>query len=310
MEHKRQSVLCLGAVYLSITMFAFAVIPNSSFEEFETPDPPIGFNPPVGWEHNNYTAVLDNFIPEPGREGYVTNWKIDTDAGLPPFDGNYLVVLSTGSIIPDPDYAKIWTQIEVFAGETLSGFYFFGTCDYESYNDYATIRLMPQDPNSNDPINLVAVGLNSTSIPDHDTYLEECSVGTFGSMEGWQGFECLFTEDTAGIYDLTFHVKDSTDKLFKSYLAVDHLKLCAKPQYGDLNYDCNVNMFDFATLAEAWLCDCSDTGNMPDPNDCPWSTVEGGGIEIDLIGDIDGDNVVDPNDIRLMAENWLWLPPE
>ena len=79
-------------------------------------------------------------------------------------------------------------------------------------------------------------------------------------------------------------------------LALDNVNLCYAPEYGDLNYDCFVDMFDFSLFAEDWLCDCSDPANLPDPNDCAWSRDGFGNVTTNYAGDINNDNAVNDTD--------------
>jgi len=256
----------------------YADIVNGGFEQSE-PNDMLDFDPPFGWERENYAAVVNNFVPQPER-GSTENWKIDVQAGLGPFEGQSFVVLSTGDVESDPMYAEIRQQIEISAGQKLTGVYFFGTCDYIPFNDYATITLVP-DPNSS----LTDIILINISVTD---------VGNYGSTDGWGLFEHTFSEAEAGTYEIVLLVHDVDDNIFKSYLAVDNITLCSPPEYGDINHDCQVNMLDFAFMAVDWSNDCSDPNYLSDPNNrCQYGT------------DINGDGPVDINDLWLMAENWL-----
>ena len=146
--------------------------------------------------------------------------------------------------------------------------------------DYATIILTP-DSNSG----LRDIILLNINVAD---------VGSHSSMNGWGVFEYTFSPEEAGVYELTLTVSDLNDKIYKSYLAVDNVTLCYAPEYGDFNYDCKVNMLDFAFISNDWLNDCSDPAYFDDPNSlCKFGT------------DIDGNGPVDANDLFLMTQNWL-----
>ena len=248
-----------------------AEILNGDFENFiNGPD----FNTPADWDVVNYAAVVPNFVPQPIR-GSAINWKIDiNEPGLEPFEGNYFVVLSTGDIEPEPGYAKITQQIQAYAGETLSGVYFFGACDYLPYNDYATIKLLPQ------------VGSPLRDIILIDIDIEDPNIGTYGSNDGWQDFEYTFSEAEAGSYLLEITVNDYQDAVYKSYMAVDSLRICIEPNGGDINRDCHVNFYDFVRLSAHWLEDVSD------PN---WYDR----------ADLMPDGVIDANDLAVIHDNWL-----
>ena len=266
---------------LCITVPVCAQIDNGDFELIDPNSPP-DFNAPLGWERESYAAIVDNFVPEPER-GNTSEWKIDVQKGLDPFEGESFVVLSTGDIdppLPDPQYAQIKQQIEASPGQRLAGVYFFGTCDYTPYEDFATIKLVPA-PTS---------GLRDSILIN----INVGDVGSYGSMDGWDFFEYTFSEADAGIYDLVLIVSDLGDWIFKSYLAIDNITLCYAPGYGDLNYDCRVNMLDFTLLANDWLQDCSDPNYLEDPNSNCWYGT-----------DIDNNGPVDANDLYLMSQFWL-----
>ena len=266
---------------LCITVPVCAQIYNGDFELIDQ-NSPLDFNAPLDWERESYAAIANNFVPKP-EKGATSNWKIDVQKGLYPFEGESFVVLSTGDLsapLPDPQYAQIKQRIMVSTGQRLAGVYFFGTCDYIPYEDFATIKLVPI-PNS---------GLRDIILINIDVG----DVGSYGSMDGWDFFEYTFSEIEAGIYELVLTVSDLGDAIFKSYLAVDNITLCYAPGYGDLNYDCQVNMFDFTLFANDWLQDCSDPNYLADPNNnCRYGT------------DIDNNGPVDANDLYLMSQFWL-----
>ncbi len=274
------------------TIRAIDIIENPSFELFRYYADP-NFPKALYWEIENYATDVNCLLPtiEPQDEGHgnADEWLNNLNiTGLHPKDGNRLLMLSTGNISSrDPIYhSKAWQPISVQEGDRISGCYFFGTCDYHaSYDDYATISLINNnaDPNSN-------ILLANKSVED---------VGDHSSMAGWERFEHRFTSDEAGQYDLTFFVTDIADAKVNSYLGVDDLQLCAAPAYGDINYDCQTNNLDFAVISNNWLIDCEGP-EMSDPNYCPTWTDELGSP-----GDLDGDDKVDIEDIKLMSTGWL-----
>lgn len=276
------SYKCLQFILIfCITVPVCAQIYNGDFELID-PNSPLGFNTPLGWEHENYANVTSNFVPKP-EKGTTSNWQIDVQKGLNPFGGEFFVVLSTGDIaapLPDPQYAQIKQRIDVSPGQRVAGVYFFGTCDYIPYEDFATIKLVPT-PDSG----LRDIILMSISVGD---------VNSYGSMNNWDFFEYTFGETEAGIYELVLTVSDLGDAIFKSYLAVDNITLCYAPGYGDLNRDCRVDMLDFTLFANDWLSDCSEPNYLADPNNNCWYGT-----------DIDNNGPVDANDLYLMSRFWL-----
>lgn len=286
---------------------------NADFETIDDPSLSMYFDSASGWEFDNYAAVVEHFMPDPTGSESTANWypPIVTD-GLDPFTGNSFCLLSTGFIGGGGD-GWIQQSITTLPGETLTGKFFFGAFDYASFCDFATIDLISNDPNSS--IHLLMIGIDTNQVvnddrnpndPNYTDYMTLVNVGTRGSTDGWQSFSYLFTEDTAGTYDLRFTVNDRDDEQYRSYLAIDRLTICVKPDYGDINFDCHVDLLDFTIMASDWLCDCSDLGNLPDPNDCPWVDLGSGNIEVNLSGDIDGDDTVDVTDLQLMSEFWMF----
>lgn len=264
---------------------------NADFELFD-PNDGSGFDKPTGWNTDNYAASVTLFKPkiESPQYGSYENWKIDPIAGLDPFEGDRLVVLSTGQIQPPgfTNHGTISQNIQVYAGQTFFGAYFFGTCDYlASFNDWASIRLIAdansffyEDPND--------IGL---------VYIDVENVGSYGSTDGWQRFEHFFTQQEEGTYDLVCYVEDERDYIVNSYLAVDSFNLCMAPEYGDINYDCQTDMKDFGLLAYTWQYDYRDPNNIPDPNSAEYREI--------LYGDLDGNDWVNADDLSLMAGSWL-----
>ncbi len=262
---------------------SYAGIINGGFEDIE----PNGvldrygehFFPPTMWERENYAAVTDQFIPDPyPEEANVDYWQIDLQVGLQPIEGSSFVVLSSGDMEPEPSSASIQQYVFVYAGETISGYYFFGTADYLNYNDYATIKLVPYDSNS---------GLRDLTI----VYVDVEEVGDHNSTAGWVPFEYTFSSGEGGAYHLILSVTDMRDKVYPSYLAADYMRLCPA---SDINRDCRVDLRDLSWLASDWMQDCNDPNYLADPNNnCSYGT------------DIDNNGPVDANDLMLMSDCWL-----
>ena len=191
---------------------------------FELSDPVNGFGvkPPTGWKSNNYTNTVSrlnmSFIT-----GDPNNWNPDIlENGLDPYEGDYLVLLSTESNVrPDRiGYARLSQEITIQGGERISGVYFFGTCDYQPFDDYAEIQLLA-DPNTMVDPNNITLARISISTPGIDSY---------GSTVGWEYFEHSFSQKQAGKYTLVIGVYDEIDLVYNSYLAVDALNLCETPE--------------------------------------------------------------------------------
>lgn len=249
---------------------------------FEIPDPNLAteyFTPPMDWNIENYAGLHNAFIVEP-EYGQNITWNIGR-----PAQGEAFCLLSTGDIFgpgSDPQITRSSiSQIITFAcGDILMGSYFFGTSDYTPYNDTANITLFPVDPNGG----LRDILLATVSVVD---------VGDFGSTENWLEFAYTFDEVTQGEYVLTCEVLDVRDTKYKSYLAVDNLRVCyGTPLFGDINFDCAVDLTDFNLFSHVWLSDCNDP-NSYDPN------------YVCLESDFNGDELIDPNDLILMSEYWL-----
>lgn len=206
MKHLFFVVCILLCAVLTNNSLLFAEIINGDFEQAVPGD---DFRTPYGWNVENYAAVLSTFIPQPPR-GSTINWKIDVETGLAPFEGDSFVVLSNGMISPETTHAKIWQDVSLEVGDVVSGAYFFGTCDYIPYGDYATISLVAKPGSELADIELVNITTGD--------------VGSYGSTDGWVPFQSVpFTEATAGTYTLEFVVTDMVDNIFNSYLAVDGL---------------------------------------------------------------------------------------
>ena len=191
-----------------------AGITNPGFESY-TFDQTLDFNIPTGWQRENYTAAVQRFIPQP-KQGSTENWNIDPEQGLTPFEGDSFVVVSNGSIDPDPDRGRLWQQVIFAPGEKLSGAYFFGTADYEPYDDHGTIKLLAESGSGLSDIEIVSISVSD--------------VGDYSSTAGWVYFESpVFTELTAGTYTVEIGVYDFANRYYESYLAVDGLVLVPEP---------------------------------------------------------------------------------
>lgn len=249
---------------------------------FEIPDPNGAtpyFCPPLDWTVENYAGLHESFIVEPENGQYIS-WTIDR-----PAQGETFCLLSTGDVFgpgSDPQIIRssICQTVSFSSGDVLKGSYFFGTTDYSPYNDTGNIMLFPVDPNEG----LRDILLATINVAD---------VGDYSATQEWQHFEYTFTEVTQGDYFLTCEVIDVRDTKYKSYLAIDNLRVCyGTPLYGDINFDCAVDLKDFELFSQVWLADCNDP-NTYDPNyPC-------------FDADFNPDELIDPNDLILLSECWL-----
>lgn len=281
---------------------------------FEIPDPNVSvwFIPPLHWtriytrtiNYNDcYAGLHSEFLPLPEHDNEV-DWFISG-----PYHKSKFVLLSTGDLGRGSDeeitYATITQTVTFTPGQRISGAYFFGTCDYLQYNDYGKIYLQPVDPNSGLPMEIILA------------YMDVERVGDFSSTDDWIPFQYDFTEQTAGTYKLICTVQDVQDTIYKSYLAVDGLKVCT-PLYdhGDLNMDCSIDLQDLYILSNAWLSECPDPNSIDDdPNTIP-TTPWPPGFIFDPnyvrdpncpceIADINKNWWVDPNDLEILSDHWL-----
>jgi hypothetical protein len=289
--------ISLLSLCLTVQGFGAPDVTNGRFELYDY-NQILDINTPTDWQCENYTAVVGYFVPQPGR-GATTNWRINLQTGLLPFEGEHFLVLSTGNVSQPVQYAKVWQSITVQAGEKLTGVYFFGTCDYiqsyPSFNDWGEITLVHEtDPNQD--VNLVHVAVEDVG---------SFGIGDNGSMSGWKRFEYVFDANHTGTYNLIILVSDYGDLDYESYLAVDGLVLCHNPPVtGDLNCDCTVDFQDFALLAADWLCDCNDPNVHNDPQSKP-DLYNDPNFNCLLGTDLTGDGPVDTNDLQVMSEHWL-----
>ena len=194
------------------------------------------------------------------------------------------VVLSTGYPYDkreDPNYySSIEQLIALEPGDTIYGAYFFGTTDWKPYNDTAfgklidpTLQLISSPElwlNTDDDGNftyLSSIPSNDVIHPDVGIELFRTDVGSYVATEGWQPFEYRYEGPDSVIFRLFFQVRDSRDKLWSSYLAFDHIRICrAGNSDADFNNDCSVDFLDFSILSQAWLADCDDPNTLADPN--------------------------------------------
>jgi hypothetical protein len=198
-------------------------------------------------------------------------------------------VLSTGDIGSDSASVKgVAKQLIKFnKGDTLHGKYFFGTGDYLGWNDYAEISLTAADPNKQRGFQL--------------EYIDVATVGDYKSTDGWQSFSYTFNEYDAGEYYLSFAVYDKTDAIYKSYLMIDDIKCSVLPPEGDYNADGDINYADIITFNNVVFQDCTDPNAI-----CTYFDIAGNEISYDK----NGDDLITPEDMAPVAENWLWAPIE
>lgn len=239
--------------------------------DFEQSEPGGDFNTPSDWTVENYAAVVEEFVPTP-QYGQQLDWLVN-----PVYSnhGQYFVVLSTGDIgsSDSVDYASIEQPITILEGQTISFSYFFGTCDYLPYNDYAQVTLIP-DGNSPPPREII---LLEVDVED---------VGSYKSIEDWIEFSYTFDANEAGTYTLKCAVYDKQDVIYKTYFALDNFRTGYMPQKGDLNGDWCVDFIDWAILSSHWL-------DMPArPEHAEYS-------------DLDGNGQIDPNDVGIMGYHWM-----
>jgi len=264
-----------------ITANSLCEIINGRFELYDYSEV-FDFNTPTYWQRENYTAVVSHFVPNPVSGGFPSAWQINPQNGLYPYQGDSFLVLSTGNFVPDPQYAKVWQNITVAGGDKLIGTYFFGTCDYLRFDDYAEIKLIPFPPD----LNRVTIEVLRISVAD---------VNNYGSTRGWQKFGYTFDANQAGDYSLTISVTDLVDPIFETYFAVDSIVLCQEStDFGDFNLDCTTDFQDFALLAADWMKNCNDPNVFNDPNsNCRYGT------------DITQNGPIDANDLGFISDCWL-----
>jgi hypothetical protein len=280
---------------------------------FENGDPNLttyGFTPPIYWQRipspdrldDCYAGLDPNFVPPESR----AEWSIPS-----PYQGDAFVVLSTGGLGDDGAIQSAAITQEVFLneGDTIIGAYFFGTTDYRPYNDYGCIYLeQAAEPND---------------YPDSLEYFEipqaQCSVNSIGSFKstlelspdtgGWIAFSHTIEPNQVGPYYLRCEVVDVLDTIYNTYFAIDGLRICRGGQpIADLDWDCDVDLQDYAIISRAWLTFCPDIAiddpNFPgDPNDYPLPVTDPN-IPCQL-ADLDNSWFVEPNDLMIFWDQWL-----
>jgi hypothetical protein len=254
---------------------------NGSFEVFDLNETTTYLDP-CDWVTENTVTVSEGFDPQ-FYMGSKENWKIKTNQIFHAFKKDNLLVLSTGD--DSLEYARATQKVKIHSGDTLKGAYFFGACDYQPYNDWGVIKLVPLDDQ----------GLSEITV----TYVDISMLGNYGSFDRWKKFEYTFTEQEAGDYNLVLFVSDRTDMRLESYLLVDGLTICRynpdiiQPDDADINCDCTVNMEDFKWLANDWGYHYADANTYDPTINCVFET------------DLDNSGYVDYNDIQIMSDNWL-----
>ncbi len=264
-----------GIIFLFLIFHTQAAnnIINGDFE-FEDPNGIRSENcSPRFWTGENFFAAVESFeiMPEHALPSEI-NWEFPL-----PARGKKYGLLSTGDIGHDSttDFASMTQTITLLPGQAIVGYYFFGTFDWLSYPDQARITLVP-DPNTMFPR------------PKPLMTIDVTDVGQYSANTDWQRFIYIYDQQTAGTFDLSFIIEDIGDDIYKSYFAVDAFSICDQYHQADLNFDCTVNMLDFALMAQYWTMDCND------PN-----------IYCDSFYDLDHSEFIDAPDVAIMADQWL-----
>ena len=276
---------------LLIQSIGLCQIQNGDFELADPNRATEWFTPPKYWEFENYAGLHSEFVPQP-EHNQTVDWSIPN-----PSEGEFFLLLSTGDVQgPGSDNSiersSAQNVLHAVSGQTLVGSYFFGTCDYYPYEDYASITLEAQDPNDGlRPISLVEIDVGD--------------VGDHQATDGWQTFYHTFNEAQTGQYIIRCEVNDKTDAGYKSYLAIDGLFICEfVPVFGDLNNDCGVDFSDFSIFADSWMSHdpndpaLNDPNIICDPNDYVFDTWN-------PLCNFEENFSIDPNDLVLLMEHWL-----
>lgn len=278
-----------GILYTSNSMFPLAT--DESFSR------------PWGWNSINYAAIHKSFIPVYEHITNPPKWKIE-DANILPYQGERYLLLSCGDIgINDSitDYASASRVLKFEPGQTLELYYFWGTLDYGVWSDRAEINLV--DTRGGNPINLFTINVDD--------------VGDYSSTDGWVKFQYEFTENDVNFPVLQFTIADVKDDMFKSYFAIDAMRIGDKPVAGDFNDDWLVNFKDFALFSAAWK-DAANDGvinrEMDFNRDSKIDKLDlaelqkhwlEGNEPISPLGDFNRDYEVDFTDFSMLANNWL-----
>jgi hypothetical protein len=173
------------------------------------------YDTPANWNVENLVSSVTIFeasqtskYPGDNKSG----WKIDLNAGLPAYEGSKFALLSNGP--SDIYFGKITQDVTVNAGDIISGAYFFGSCDYATWYDYATIKLLAERDSGLSDIELVRIGIQD--------------VGDFGSTDGWVTFQSD-PISFSGTYTFEISIYDDKDSIYESYFAVDGLAITPEP---------------------------------------------------------------------------------
>lgn len=304
---------------------------------FECGDPNLtefAFTPPIFWERLPYiqshfsedcfAGLYESFDPPNGTQ----KWIIDS-----PFEGNTFVLMSSGGFISKDETtrvadsqisgSRILQQVDLSAGDTISGAFFFGTLDYLPFNDSGHISLIyTGDPNDFEDPNDIPVNID----PIPGTYCDVEIVGDKqstitwdredpnflpGATDGWVSFSYTVDANQAGPYIIMCEVKDHRDSIVNSYYAVDGLRICKGgiPET-DLDKDCDVDLADLSIFSKTWMCFCPDPPvddpNFPgDPNNYPLPPSDPNLLALCESTDFDNSWFIDPNDLSIMADEWL-----
>jgi hypothetical protein len=273
-----------------LTLFAAPAYTQQIYNQnFEIVDPcsPRGKYYPLNWSAQYSVEVTDIFLPSLTYESY-QKWDPNIlENGLSPCDGNSLAVLS--SVDGQPDYAQITQVVNFEPNDMFHGRYFFGTDDYVPWNDFAYIRLEPNEWQG-ETFELVYIDVETVDSRYH--------------TDGWQTFKFLFDEQTQGEYKIICYVEDYYDTVLESYLVLDNFGICKDATLSDINLDCEVNYKDYAYLTRDWGCDFSDPNYPPDPNYCQYE-VDGEEIIFELPADLNKDDIVDFEDLKIFSDDWL-----
>jgi hypothetical protein len=208
----KKMTLRLLAFIFAFDSFVFAgSILNSGFENVIEGRK---YDTPANWNVENLASSVSLFEASQTEEypGQKTGWKIDLTGGLQPYQGSKFALLGNGP--GDVYFGRMTQDITVEAGDIISGAYFFGTCDYAAFYDYASIKLLAKQGSGLSDVELVSINLED--------------VGDFGSTEGWVTFQSD-PLSFSGIYTLEVSIFDDRDSVYESYFAVDGLTITPEP---------------------------------------------------------------------------------
>jgi hypothetical protein len=288
---------------LLLQSWGLGQLQNPDFEEGVSE--PNSFTRPAGWITENYAALHSSFTPilwDGHQYPDEVTWSISG-----PAKGDSFLVLSTGDtegLGSDPTGISSATarsgDFLLSGGNSLHLFYFFGTCDW--YSDYASIKLIPTDPN-NYPNATQVIDLLACEIVDTDRgNVTAPDIPKFGSSGSWEQISYTVQPGQDGLYAIECHVSDSGDAAYKSYLAVDGIRYCKSSRnFGDVDLNCKVDLTDFTLFASAWMTVCHEDPNSPyyDPNSVCDPNIP------THKSDFDGNDVIDTEDLGILSEHWL-----